>query len=81
MAPPKLYLYDTEDCSRFAQVSTDGSDVVFPPNVLAWTEVLDCRVEPYTEHSLAENCELAHHVRKKYILVRDEQVSKENPTG
>lgn len=81
MADPKMYLYDTEDCTQFAEVHGRGGDVVFPPTVGTWTEVLDCRHEPYTGKSLAENCDLAHHVRKKYILVGEDQISKENPTG
>lgn len=81
MATSKLFLYDTEDCSRFCEVSGRGSDVTFPHTVHAWTDVLDCRHEPYTDKSLAENCDLALHVRKKYILVGEAQISKENPTG
>lgn len=81
MASIKLYLYTTEDCARFGEARGRGGDVEFPPAVHGWTEVLDCRVEPYTAKSLAENCDLAHHVRKKYILVGDDQLSKEHPTA
>jgi hypothetical protein len=81
MATPKLYLYDTEDCTRFSEAFGRGSEVNFPPTVHSWTDVLDCRHAPYTGKSLAENCEIAHHVRKKYILVEEAQISKENPTG
>lgn len=81
MAESKLYLYSADECIRFGEVQGRGGDVEFPTSVRAWTDVLDCRVEPYTEHSLAENCEIAHHVRKRFILVSEEQLSKENPTG
>lgn len=81
MAANKLFLYHADDCARFAEVGGAGMDLVFPPNVRDWTDVLDCRVEPYIEKSLAENCDIAHHVRKRYILVSDEQVSKEHPAG
>ncbi len=81
MASQKMYLYATEDCTRAFEVDGRGGDVNFPAPVRAWTDVLDCRVEPYIEKTLSENCELAHHVRKRYILVGEDQISKENPTG
>jgi hypothetical protein len=81
MAGSKLYLYTTEDCARFGEARGRGGDVEFPPGVHDWTDVLDCRHAPYTDKSLAENCEIAHHVRKHYILVGEEQISKETPTG
>lgn len=81
MADETLLLYTTEDCARFTDVQGRGGDVEFPDPVRSWTDVLDCRVEPYTDNSLAENCRLAHHVRKKYILVTQSQVSREDPTA
>ena len=81
MAATKLYLFDTEGCTRFGEAIGRGGEVTFPPGIDAWTDVLDCRHEPYTGKSLAENCELAHHVRKKYILVGEDQLSKETPAG
>lgn len=81
MADQSLCLYTTEDCRRFAEVEGRGGDIEFPPEVGAWTEVLDCRVEPYTEHTLDENCHLAQHVRKKYILVDEAHLSKQDPTA
>jgi hypothetical protein len=81
MASSKLYLYDTEDCSQFGEASGRGGDVTFPGAVRGWTDVLDCRVEPYVEKSLSDNCEIAHHVRKKYILVSEDQISQQHPSG
>lgn len=81
MADSKLYLYTTDDCQRFDEASLDGKDVVFPPVVNGWTDVLDCRCEPYDEKSLEENCDIASHVRKKYILVHEDQTSIESPTA
>lgn len=81
MADQKLFLYSTDDCTRFDQAEIQGNDVVFPPTVNGWTDVLDCRHEPYDEKTLEENCDIAVHVRKKYILVDEDQVSIENPTG
>lgn len=75
----KLYLYETRHCSRHAQVEVEGLDVFFPDDVDNWTDVLDCRIKPYTEHSLQENCEYAVGVRKKFILVTDAQVAQEAP--
>jgi hypothetical protein len=81
MADSTLYLYTTDDCQRFDKADLDGKDVVFPPSVNGWTDVLDCRCEPYDEKSLEENCDIAAHVRKKYILVSEDQVSIEAPAG
>lgn len=81
MADPKLFLYTTDECQRFDRAKLEGKDVVFPAAVNGWTDVLDCRGEPYHEKSLEENCDIASHVRKKYILVSEDQVSVEHPTG
>ena len=81
MADEKLYLYSTEDCQRYGEATVDDQDVVFPDRINGWTDVLDCRVEPYVDQSLEENCDVAVHVRKKYILIGEDQVSKEHPTG
>ncbi|MGM0555114.1 MAG: hypothetical protein ACQEVA_01935 [Myxococcota bacterium] len=81
MADSKLYLYETDECQRFDQATLEGKDVVFPATVNGWTDVMDCRCEPYDEKSLEENCDIASHVRKKYILVSEDQVSSENPTS
>lgn len=81
MPADKLYLYRTDDAERDSEVTGTGGDIVFPHHVRGWSDVLDCRVEPYTEQSLTENCDLAHHVRKRYILVRASQVAQQSPTG
>lgn len=71
-----LFLYtaisehDPEGPTRLDErPQVDGLDVYFPDGVDGWTDVLDCRVEPYTEKSIRENSTFAHHVHKKYILV------------
>jgi hypothetical protein len=74
-----LLLYETDRCKRFAEVEADGLDVDFPPEVGSWSHVLDCRIEPYTEHTLEENCHLAQHVRKRFILVTAEQAVEDSP--
>jgi hypothetical protein len=75
----KLYLYETESCTRFAEVESQGLDVFFPHSVHGWSEVLDCRIAPYDSQSLEENCEYAEHVRKLYILVTESQVAQSTP--
>ena len=75
----KLYLYETDTCAQYAEVEQEGLDVFFPPEVGGWSDVLDCRIAPYTEQSLEENCHYASHVRKFYILVTHEQVEQSTP--
>lgn len=65
----RLVIIDTEDHARAGEARTSGQDVEFPDFVDGWTDVMDCRHPPYTEQSIDENCEIAHHVRKPYILV------------
>lgn len=79
MAQEKLYLYETQTCTQHGHAEFVGLDVFFPPTVAGWTDVLDCREEPYTERSLEENCAYALHVRKKYILVSASQVAQQTP--
>ena len=74
-----LYLYETRHCTRHGEAQVEGLDVFFPDDVDNWTDVLDCRIAPYTEYSLQENCEYAVGVRKKFILVTEAQVAQEGP--
>lgn len=77
-----LYLYDTETHERHAQVESDGLDVYFPNTVGGWADVLDCRVEPYADKDIKENCDFAIHVHKKFILVTASQAQSKNlPTS
>ncbi|GEM_PF-1796971 len=73
MSDMTLYLVDSETHSLHDEASLNGQDVVFPDDINGWTDVMDCRGEPYDEKSIPENCELAHHVRKFYILVTESQ--------
>lgn len=70
----QLYLYDTATVSQAHKAEQTGLDVFFPPGI-GWTEVLDCRIAPYTGKSIEENCAFASHVRKSYILVTEDQVA------
>lgn len=79
MADESLYLYDAHTAEQVATVERSGLDVYFPPEVAGWTDVLDCREEPYIEQSIAENCAYALRVHKKYILVADSQIAQETP--
>lgn len=71
-----LHLFDTETFEKVATVQTQGLDVIFPEFVRGWSDVLDSRIAPYTEQSIEEICNFAHHVHKKFILVTDAQASK-----
>lgn len=77
----RLLLIDTETHSQSAEATRVGQDVVFPDSVDGWTDVLDCRHPPYTDQSIDENCEIADHVRKPYILVDPSQLDEESATG
>lgn len=74
-----FFLYDSETHERVAEVEAEGLDLFFPPEVDGWTDVLDCRIEPYTSKTIEENCHTAEHVRKLYILVSPNQVEAEKP--
>ncbi len=79
MSESKLHLFDAKTAQEKAEVTQAGLDVHFPADVAGWTDVLDCREEPYTEQSIAENCAYAKRVNKKYILVEPQQVAQETP--
>ncbi len=79
MSDQKLYLYHAETGQEAGEAEKSGLDVFFPSNIAGWTDVLDCREEPYTEQSLAENCAYAQRVHKKYILVNESQIAQETP--
>lgn len=73
-----LLLFDTTSTDQVAEVEQEGLDVFFPPGI-TWSDVLDCRIPPYDDRSVEENCEYALHVRKWYILVTAENVSRSTP--
>ncbi len=68
-----LFLYETSTSQEYAQAESQGLDVTFPPRI-TWSEVLDCRIEPYTSRSMDENCRFALGVHKAYVLVKSSQV-------
>jgi len=67
----KLALYSVETGSKSADVTSSGLDVFFPDFVRGWSDVLDCRPEPYNEKTIEENIDFAEHVHKKFILVAE----------
>jgi len=72
-ADQTLFLYDTSSFQEYAQAQSSGLDVTFPPRI-TWSDVLDCRIAPYTERSIDENCTFALGVHKAYILISAAQV-------
>ena len=79
MADPSLYLYDAATAEEVGTAEKSGLDIYFPAHIAGWTDVLDCREEPYTEQSIAKNCAYALRVHKKYILVHQSQIAQETP--
>jgi len=63
-----LELFETTNYGSVARVRATGLDVAFPDGI-TWSEVLDCRIEPFSSKSVEENCMFAHHVHKFYILM------------
>lgn len=76
-----FFLYESEAHQQVAEVESEGLDLFFPDFVDGWTDVLDCRIEPYKSNSIEENCHIAEHVRKPYILVTPAQAEADSPTG
>ena len=77
MSDKKLLIIDSETHEQVDEAHVEGSDVIFPDGINGWTDVVDCRHEPYTEQSIDELCEFAHHVRKHYVLITPEQAEPE----
>jgi hypothetical protein len=73
MSDETLYVYDTDTVSLHGRATATDSNVSFPEDVDGWPDVMDCRAEPYTDKSIDENCDLARHVRKPFILVTEDQ--------
>jgi len=68
-----LLLFDVDTQSQVSEVQSSMTDVFFDPPI-GWTEVLDCRISPYDQRSLEENCDFAKGVHKKFILITHDQV-------
>ena len=79
MSNTSLFLFDAKSAEESGSAEKSGLDVYFPPHIAGWTDVLDCREEPYTDQSIAENCAYAKRVNKKYILVDESQIAQETP--
>ena len=76
-----LVLVETRHGTHFAGVEAQGLDVDFPPEVRGWSDVLDCRDEPYTDEStwpMERLCEFAQHVRKRFILVPQARLASDD---
>ena len=71
-----LHLFDVYTFQEVATPTLYGQDVAFPDFVRGWSDVLDSRVEPYTQQSIEEICRFAQHVHKKYILVTQAQARR-----
>ncbi|MFB6264451.1 MAG: hypothetical protein ABEL76_12635 [Bradymonadaceae bacterium] len=78
MADCDLLVVDTDTGRTIGEAELKDQDVVFPPGVDGWTDVLDARHPPYTSQSLDETCHEAAHVRKPYLLVRADDVDADD---
>ena len=74
---PDLFLIHVEHGARLGPVKASRGDVEFPAEVRGWSEVLDCRVRPYTDKSLDELLHFGNHVHKVYLLVYEGQLLSE----
>ena len=70
----KLFLFDSASGQEVAEAKSNGLDVEFPAGI-RWSDVLDCRIEPYTSRTLEENVAFAAGVHKAFILVKESQKS------
>ncbi len=70
-AQDRFALYTAITGERFGAAEVQNIDVFFPEGVRGWSDVLDCRIEPYDAQSIEENCQLAVGVHKKFILIRE----------
>ena len=69
-APLILYKVDKQGhFTEFGHATVHNHDVFFPDGVRGWSDVLDCRPEPYKGKSVEENCRYAAGVHKQFILV------------
>jgi len=76
-----LLLFDSETCERVGEAEIVEQNLKTPGDIFGWKDVMDCRHPPYTDNSVEENCHLADHVRKPYILVAADQVEDEDDGG
>lgn len=74
-AGQKLFLFETAAVQDMGMVESSGLDVHFPPHI-RWSDVLDCRIEPFSSRTISDNCLFASGVHKAYILVTETQVER-----
>lgn len=73
----RLLLYDSGTAEQVGEAEIVEQNLRTPEEIYGWKDVMDCRHPPYTDNSVEENCHLADHVRKPYILVEASQVEDE----
>ncbi|MBH25622.1 MAG: hypothetical protein CMH57_14460 [Myxococcales bacterium] len=64
-----LFIIDVDTGEQLGPIQGDKGDVSFPERVRGWSDVLDCRHEPYQEMPLPTLRHYAHHVHKFFLLV------------
>ena len=70
MSSDSLQLISVVEATRTFAVQSNGVDVLaWPDEVNGWTDVLDCRHEPFASRTIEENTRFADGCRKLYILV------------
>ncbi len=72
------YLVEVETGRNLGPISGTMGDLEFPPQVGGWTDVLDCRHDPYSGMELEELRHFAEHVRKYFVLVDGEKLSSDD---
>lgn len=71
----KLVLVEVGTMQEFQDVTSAGLDVNFPAGI-CWSDVLDCRIAPYAERTVEENCDFADHVHKTFILIAADHLGR-----
>ena len=78
MADSGVWLIDTETGAKLVQPPVRDNEV-FMPEGYSWTWCLDARIEPYDEMDLDEVRKRGLTNRKRYLLVKNEQVGDAAP--
>jgi hypothetical protein len=72
-----LFVVRVEDGHADGPLEGSRGDVVFPVAVRGWSDVLDCRLHPYSEKTLDDLRHYGVHVNKPYLLVSSSLLERE----
>ena len=72
-----LFVVRVEDGQTQGPLEGERGDVDFPKEVRGWSDVLDCRLHPYSEKDLAALRHYGTHVNKRFLLVEGDLLERE----